>query len=46
MAEHDISDSDRASRVVRGGEIECVDEFIYLQSLIMVNVRLDAEMDI
>ena len=33
-------------RVVRGGEIECVDEFIYLQSLIMVNGRLDAEVDI
>ena len=37
--------SDRASIEVRGSEIECVDEFVYLGSLIVVNGRLDAEVD-
>lgn len=36
---------DRASIAVRGSEIECVDEFVYLGSLIVVNGRLDAEVD-
>ena len=40
-----IEEEDRKPIVVRGGEIECVEEFPYLGSVVMSNGRLHSEAD-
>ena len=45
ISKYGIDEEDKKPIVIRGREIECIDKFPYLRSVVMSNGRLHAEVD-